>query len=258
MRDYNTQPFDLPSLAEAYAEDGIPAKITIRPFESGDHRSMAGASDGVDIYKHLLSRLVVEPKSINIERLLMGDINAILVMSRILTQGPEYTAKYTCTECDERQKAKMMLNELVIRKADDEEFTQFDGFRAEDIEIKVGDHQFKLHLSRLEDEIAIQQIIRAKKRKDEIGDEQIDRSYIRLARLIDSIDEREERNISEKLKFIDRLHPDDHEDILEALNKRDIGFLPHQYFPCRTCGEDNRVRMELDAEFFRAVSRRKR
>lgn len=256
MTNYNEQPFELPSQGEAY-DDLIPGSIKIRPFEAGDHRIMAGAGDAVELYRLLLAKIVTEPRGADFEIMLMGDITAILVMSRILTLGGDYEVKFVCSGCDERQKANMALEKLVSQMADDEEFVAMGGFKHSDIEITVNGVIYTCHLNRLADEDVIQKVIRAQKRQGKIHKEEVDRLYFRLAQLIDAIDGKTEPSITKKVDMLGKLHPDHFDDLLEQLNKRDVGVLASQYVQCKTCGEENKVRMEFDAEFFRAISRRK-
>jgi len=255
VSEFTHQVFQLPSKAEAY-EDRIPPTVKVRPWLSGDHRYMAASGDSVELYKHILEKVLVSPQNLDYNLLLVGDVVALVVMVRILSEGPDYTAKFDCAECEEKQQVLLKLNDLMTRSADDEEFIELGGFKAVGIEVEVGGHKYVCHLSTLADEETVQKVLQAQRKKGNVGNESVDRAYLRLAQMIDTIDGKELKLMA-KLEHVDRLTMDDHEELLRQLNRFDIGILPTQTVKCKICKEENKARMEFDAEFFRPQSRRK-
>ena len=114
-----TQFVDLPSRGEFYPEDhALHNKETVEikfmtAKEEDILTSKALLKEGVAIDRLLQS--VVIDKSININSLLVGDKNALIVASRITGYGPEYITKVTCPSCSEVEDFSFDLENAPIK-----------------------------------------------------------------------------------------------------------------------------------------------
>ena len=76
--------------------------------------SQAYIKEGVMIEKLISSCLI--DKSINVNDLIAGDRNALMVSIRITGYGSDYNVSHTCTSCDHVNKITANLSELKIKR----------------------------------------------------------------------------------------------------------------------------------------------
>ena len=102
-----TQFVDLPSGGEFYPENHPLHKketVEIKFMTAKEEDILTSRSllkEGVAIDRLLQSVLV--DKSINVNSLLVGDKNALIVAARVTGYGPEYETKVTCPSCSETE-----------------------------------------------------------------------------------------------------------------------------------------------------------
>ena len=111
-----TEVVDLPSRGEYYPEGhplhGI-AHIEIKHMTAKEEDILTSSSllkKGIAIDKMLQS--VIVDKNIKIDDLLLGDKNALLVMSRVYGYGPDYQAQAICPHCGTSSEYNFNLKEL--------------------------------------------------------------------------------------------------------------------------------------------------
>ena len=97
-KKFPTEVVDLPSEGKLYPKDSplSEGKIEIKYMTAKEEDILTSQNlikKGVVIEK-LLNSLIVTP-NITVDDLILGDKNAVMVASRILAYGPEYTAKIT-------------------------------------------------------------------------------------------------------------------------------------------------------------------
>ena len=125
-----TEMVDLPSRGDFYAE-GHPLhgkdSIEIRHMTAREEDILTSKSllkKGVALDKVIQS--IIVDRSINIEDLLIGDKNAIMVYTRMYAYGAEYETNVTCPNCGAHTKHEFNLETHRLRHPDDEE-TDDDG-----------------------------------------------------------------------------------------------------------------------------------
>jgi hypothetical protein len=113
---------ELPSRGEYYPK-GSPLhgvkSIEIRHMTAKEEDILTSESllrKGI-VIDRLLHSLLVD-KSINIDNLLVGDKNALIVGARITGYGPHYETRTTCPSCSTAQPIEFDLNNLDIRRPD--------------------------------------------------------------------------------------------------------------------------------------------
>ena len=126
-------------------------------------------------------------------------------------------------------------------------------FKANGIEVQLHDHKVTMHLLRLKDENRTAKLMKELKGFDKIEDEETDRAYVRLACMIDKIDD---KPMPSKVcfEFLDNSNPGDPELLGAATNENAVGILPSHTIACKFCGADNEVRLVITPAFFRAKS----
>lgn len=120
-----TEFVELPSGGKFYAE-GHPLHnqevVEIRYMTAKDEDILTSQSllkKGLAIDR-LLQNVIVN-KDINVDDLLIGDKNAIIVASRKTGYGPEYETQVTCPACSKTSKNVFDLNQLTIKTGETED-----------------------------------------------------------------------------------------------------------------------------------------
>jgi hypothetical protein len=253
--------FTFPSLGASYEDlnliDGN--SVEFRPLVAGDQRHLATVgSDPYKIYQSLLSRVIQKPQPMNVDKLLMSDINALLFAVRIKSFGPEYSIGFQCESCGSDQKQDMSLLEHLQVKYSDE----VEGWSAKDLklDLPMSGKKLTLHLLTLGDEKQISSILTAWQRNGRSKNPDIDRIYLTLAQAIDTIDdlgtaEGKPLFITDKYTIIDNLPIPDAEALSAFVNKDEIGILPTQKVDCSFCSYTNEVALSITPDFFRSSTR---
>ena len=119
---FPTEVISLPSKGLVYPEGNPLAKgeLTVKLMTAKEEDILTSAAlikKGIQLDK-LLESIVIEP-GVNINDLVIGDKNAILVTSRILAFGPEYEAKITDPFDREEVDVTIDLSQIKIKEIED-------------------------------------------------------------------------------------------------------------------------------------------
>lgn len=119
---FPTEVISLPSKGLVYAESSPLAKgeITIKLMTAKEEDILTSSNlikKGIQLDK-LLESIVVEP-GVNVNDLVIGDKNAILITSRILAFGPEYVAKVTDPFDSDEVEVTIDLTTVKIKEIDE-------------------------------------------------------------------------------------------------------------------------------------------
>jgi len=198
----------------------------------------------------LLSNVIMD-KRVNVNNLLVGDKNAILVWTRMLAYGPEYSAKITCPSCGENSEHSFDLQAGSVTHP--ESFGPEDGFT------KVTDNTFGVLLPKTqvlaevrllfgEDETYLSRVLeRRKKQKlinhltDSLLTEQMKRAIVSL----NGVTDRQQIN-----EFIMNMPAADSRHFRKVYTTLTPNYDLKQEFSCQHCGEATDVEVPLTAEFF--------
>ena len=126
-----TEVISLPSKGLVYAESNPLSKgeVTVKLMTAKEEdilTSTALIKKGIQLDK-LLESIVIEP-GVNINDLVIGDKNAILVTSRILAFGPEYQAKINDPFDKEEVEVTIDLSEIKIKEIDENKLNRDNEF----------------------------------------------------------------------------------------------------------------------------------
>jgi len=146
----------LPSQGKYYTEDN--------PLKSGKIEIKYPTAQEEDILtsQNLIKRGVVIPyflkalfvdSTINLDTMLLGDKNALMIVARILAYGNQYNYSYTCSGCGEKNEEIVNLNEFP-----EKEFTFVEVF---EFKLPVSNRDITFKLLTHADERAIETDVKA-------------------------------------------------------------------------------------------------
>ena len=194
---------------------------------------------------------VIMNKAINVNNLLVGDKNAILVWTRMLAYGPEYSAKVTCPSCGESSEHTFNLHAGSVTYP--ELFGPEDGFT------KVTDSTFGILLPKTqvlaevrllfgEDETYLSRVLERRKKQnlinhltDSLLTEQMKRAVVSL----NGVTDRQQIN-----EFIMNMPAADSRHFRKVYTTLTPNYDLKQEFGCPACGELTDMEVPLTAEFF--------
>ena len=197
-------------------------------------------------------RSCITNKSIDVNSLLSGDKNALMIAIRITGYGSDYGVEIACPSCDEKFKNTFDLNELPIRN-----------FNIEPV--NAGENLFSFMLPKIQKEVLFkfltgndeEELSRATERKKKVlGSDMADSNV--TARLINSV--YSFNGITDKGKIaqvIRNLPAFDSLALREYIDDNEPGVQMLQYATCPHCGEESEVNIPLGVEFFWLRSSRK-
>jgi len=246
-----TEFVDLPSEGRFYAE-GHPlhneSTIEIKQMTAKEEDILTSRSllkKGIALDRVL--RNVIIDKRIDVNSLLIGDKNAIVVATRVSGYGNEYTTSVTCPACGVNQEFMFDLNECEAKDTADE---------AEDAGVTPnGDGTFNVALPRTEIDVTFS-LMTGREEK-------------RLLKLLESSKRKKdgEHNITQQLKtIIEQVNGDDDPKLIsyvvENLPSLDSRYLRNAYkatnpdldltqeFVCSECDHEQDMEVPLTADFF--------
>ncbi len=158
---FPTEIISLPSKGLVYPESSPLSKgeLTIKLMTAKEEDILTSANlirKGIQLDK-LLESIVVEP-GVNVNDLVIGDKNAILVTSRILAFGPEYLAKITDPFDSEEVEVTIDLSKINIKEVDE---TLLNRKNEYDFVLPISKTPIKFKLLTHGDELAINKDIEA-------------------------------------------------------------------------------------------------
>lgn len=249
--EYNQDKIHLPSKGLPY-EKFEPALIDgewvkVRRWKVGNQRDLNISSDMYTAYKKLLETCVVDPATFPFDKMLISDINAILYMIKIHSNGPKWKRRFMCDACGELQVGEVDLGEMETQDSDEIEDYKYTG-----IEVTLPDSKAKLvmHLPCLRDEKKVNAQIRNMRNSNRLGVESEDKKYVRMLQNVDSIDGKVMME-AEKFDWLMELSLHDEDAISNALSGKDSGLIPKVKCACAKCEYENELVLEITADFFR-------
>jgi hypothetical protein len=252
-----TEHVDLPSRGKFYPEDH-PLRgqdtVEIRHMTAKDEEILTSKTllkKGIAIDR-LLQSLIVD-KRIKVGNLLIGDKNAILIMTRTLAYGAQYSARVVCPHCEEPSVFEFDLLNGTHIHPDDIDAPEIEGFT------KVDDSTFGFILPKTQvlaqvrlltgaDENFLSGVITARKKQKLLGHlgdsiliEQMKRTIVSLNGITDraQIDQ-----------FIMNMPAADSRHFRSVYAKLTPNYDLKQEYTCPSCDEFSDMEVPLTAEFF--------
>ena len=237
---------NLPSGGLLY--DDIPAQITLRAMTTADEKFLFGSTSS-NAFSKVLQSCIVEPKNIDVSKLLPFDEQFLIIKLRTHTYGSLYHIAGVCPECGERHEFEVNLDEMPVIELDHD-------FK-EPIECTLpecGD-KLQLRLLRNKDFIAVRN--QAKKLAKRMGVNARELEYvIRMSRYIVTING-EQTNDGAAQQYVEHLSGRDSAYFWWLLNDSvECGLDTTEEVTCPSCGEDYDLEFQINSEFFRPKFKR--
>ena len=181
---FPTEIISLPSKGLCYPETSPLSKgeITIKLMTAKEEDILTSANlvkKGVHLDK-LLESVVVEP-GVNVNDLLVGDKNAILISSRVLAFGPEYEVTVNDPNENEQVKVTVDLSKIQIKEIDESKLNRKNEY---DYTLPISKANIKFRLLTHGDELSIQKDIDALQKATKTSNE-ITSRYRRIITEVD-------------------------------------------------------------------------
>ena len=183
---FPTEIISLPSKGLCYPETSPLSKgeITIKLMTAKEEDILTSANlvkKGIHLDK-LLESVVVEP-GVNVNDLLVGDKNAILISSRVLAFGPEYDVTVNDPNENEPVKTTVDLSKIKIKEIDESKLNRNNEYS---YTLPISKSNIKFRLLTHGDELAIQKDIEALQKTTK-GSNEITSRYRRIITEVDGV-----------------------------------------------------------------------
>jgi len=237
----------LPSRGVIYSEGGSlfgKDTIDIKPMTAKEEdilTSRAYIKNGTVLTKLLQS--CITDKSIDPDKIISGDRNALLVSLRITGYGSEYDVEVDCPECGTKSKQSFDLSQLQIKRLEVEP-------------VSLGQNLFEVKLPVTKKSVKVKFLTGLDERDMMITNERRKKSGMkvesmitdRLGRSIVSVDGITDRN---KLSFfVKNLPARDSLALRRFLDKHEPGIIMKSWMNCPHCHEQSEVGLPMGAAFF--------
>ena len=240
MAEYLSE-FELPSKGLVY-DEAISSHVTIRAMTTKEEKMLVGS--GEESIRRIFSACIIEPKNVDINKLIIADQHFILMKLRIVSYGKEYQVTVPCDKCAFQNKITLDLEELPVNYLPDD-------FK-EPIEIILPAENVIVGLRLLRFGDLIQADRKAKKFMKKGSVETGDLSFIfRLCHSIATIEGKQPESFSAVQAFVENLIGKDSAFIHHTLSKVEVGYDVNLLESCRNCGEDIEFVLPMTSEFFR-------
>lgn len=194
------------------------------------------------VITELIRSCLMEP-GIQVNDLLSGDRNALMVAVRITGYGPEYVAQVACPSCELRQEYSIDLSALEIKPLEIEPSSP--GVNQFEFILPVSKKKvlFRFLTGREEEEIMA--LMENKKKKGLANDNVV---TTRLFFSIISVDGNTDRSTISK--YIQYMAARDSLALRQYIDKHEPGIDMRHPFECKSCGHSEVVAVPMGASFF--------
>ena len=246
--------FEVPVESVPLPSNGVvyPAESPLHDRETVDIRSMTTREEDILTSRALIKKGTViteliksclTDKRIQVQDMLAGDRNAIMVALRITGYGADYAVEADCPKCNTRSKQNFNLGEMPIKRLEVEPVAKGQNVFEFKLPVTKKTVQFKFLTGRDEEEInTIQE--RAKK-QGALADSVV---TTRLQYAIVAIDGRTDRGAING--FVRNMPARDSMSLRKFIDANEPGIDMKGEFDCPSCNELSEVRVPLGASFF--------
>lgn len=194
------------------------------------------------VITNLLQSCIVD-KRIDVQRMLSGDRNAVMVALRITGYGSEYTAEVECPSCSDKSKHSFDLTSLPIKDLTINPSES--GANVFEFQLPVTKKSVRFKFLTGADEEEILLIQERKKKTGSLADSLV---TTRLQYSLVAVDGKTDKNTI--ASFIRSMPARDSMELRRYIDKHEPGIDMKGFIDCNACGESSEVRMPLGASFF--------
>jgi hypothetical protein len=196
------------------------------------------------VISELLKSCIVD-KTINVDKLISGDRNALMTAIRITGYGSDYRVEVNCPECDEKSEQGFQLSELPIKRLTIDPVS--DGENAFEYELPVTKKKVVFRFLTGTDETNMSTESDRRKKKKLVGDvDNIVTSRLLHAILsIDGIDDKNKISL-----FVRNMPAKDSRSLRKFMDDNEPGVEMKSWMTCESCYEQSEVSLPIGASFF--------
>ena len=190
-----------------------------------------------------LIRSCLTDKRIDVNSMLSGDRNAVMVAIRVTGYGADYKAEIECPQCQSRSKQNFNLSDLPIKPLEVEPVTPGQNLFEFVLPVMKKAVRFKFLTGADEEEILIVQ-----ERKKKAGATTDNLVTTRLQYSIVAVDGKTDKSLINT--FIRNLPARDSLALRQYIDKVEPGIEMKSYMDCPSCNESSEVRLPMGPGFF--------
>lgn len=247
--------FDVPVEAVPLPSQGLvyPAGTPLYRSETVEIKAMTARDEDIltsralikkgTVISHLLKSCVVN-KNIDVESMISGDRNALMIALRITGYGAEYNVEVSCPECGARCKEDFNLGDLPIKRL--ELMPVVEGANLFEFQLPVSKKKVLFRFLTGADETEMSQ--EADRRKKKLGVETDSSVTLRLQTAIVEVEGVKDRN--KIAQFVRSMPAGDSRALRKFMDDFEPGIEMKSPLTCSSCGETSEVRLPLGASFF--------
>lgn len=194
------------------------------------------------VITELIRSCLLEP-GVNVNDLISGDRNALMVAVRITGYGPEYKAQLSCPACEYKQDFEVDLASLEIKPLELEPVSP--GLNQFEFTLPVSGKTvvFRFLTGREEEEIMA--MMENRKKKGLINENTITTRLLFSVVSINGVTDR-----SFVAKFVENMSARDSRALRQYIDKHEPGIDMRHPFECKSCGHSEVVAVPMGASFF--------
>lgn len=182
-------------------------------------------------------------KSIDVQQMISGDRNALMVSLRITGYGAQYPAEIECGECGHKFENDFNLAQLPIKRLEIDPIAPGENVFAYKLPLSGKTVYFKFLTGEDEEEI---NIVQEKMKK--LGTMRDTFVTSRLKKSIVKVDDVTDK--AQISRFVDGMRAGDSKGLRRYMDKHEPGMVMKQDAVCPACGDREEVNMPLGAQFF--------
>lgn len=230
-----------------------PAGSSLYRSETVDIRSMTAKEEDIltsralikkgTVISHLLRSCIID-KNIDVESMISGDRNAVMVALRITGYGAGYNVEIDCPECGDRNKQEFSLAELPIKRLKIEPIV--DGANLFEFLLPISKKRVIFRFLTGADETEMSQ--ETDRRKKKLGLENESGVTLRLQTALVEVEGIKDRN--KIAQFVRSMPAGDSRALRKFMEDNEPGVEMKSFLSCSSCGENSEVRLPLGASFF--------
>ena len=253
-RQFPTEIINLPSKGAVYSKDSPLSKgeIEIKYMTAREEDILTSQNlirKGLVIDK-LLESLVVDP-SINLDEILIGDKNALMVAARVLGYGKDYEFELNCSSCGERNKDNIDLTSLKDKEIDYSLFKN--GVNEFGFDLPSSKRKITYKILTQKDEIEVTAELKSlKKVSSGKQDYEVTTRLKKAILSVDGNDDTTHVNSFVENEFLSRDSLAFRNHLVKTTPDIDMDYL----FTCELCGFEQEITVPMTVQFFWPTAKR--
>jgi len=196
------------------------------------------------VISELLKSCIVD-KTINVERLISGDRNALMTAIRITGYGSEYKVEVNCPECDEKNSPEFKLSDLPLKRLSIDPISPGENAFEYELPITKKKVVFRFLTGKDETNMSTESDRRKKKKLGGDVDNIVTSRLLHSIISIDGIDDKNKISL-----FVRNMPARDSRSLRKFMDDNEPGIEMKAWMTCDHCYEQSEVSLPIGASFF--------